>query len=78
MRHHHVGENHVDRLLFQQGQRGLAAFGFQTDKTQGLADRDAELADTLLVVDDQQTDAKIFFAPALFTRPSQTSSKRHR
>ena len=73
VRHDHVGQNHVNGLLFEQRQRRLAAFGFQADKAQSFADRDAEFADALLVVDDQQADAEIFFVTALFTRPSQKS-----
>jgi hypothetical protein len=52
----------VNRLLFEQDQGGVAAFGFEADETQGLAHGDAELADALLVVDDQETDAKVFAA----------------
>ncbi len=61
--HHHIGEHHVDGLLLEQCQRGLPAFRFQADKSESLADRDAEFADTLLVVDDQQANAKVFSVP---------------
>ena len=67
VRHHHVAENHVHRLLFEQGQRRFAAFRFQADETQGLAHGDAEFADALLVVDDQQADAEILFRLALYS-----------
>ncbi len=63
VRHHHVAQDHVYGLLFEKCQRGLAALRFQADKAKGLADGDAEFADTLLVVDDQQANAEIFFAP---------------
>ncbi len=58
--HHHVTEDHMNRLLFEQCQSGLAAIGFEADEAQGFADRDAELADALLVVNDQETNAKVF------------------
>ena len=61
VRHHHVGQHHVDGLLFEQRQRRLPAFRLQADEAESLADGDAEFADTLLVVDDQQANAKIFF-----------------
>ncbi len=64
MRHDHVAEDHVNRLLFEQGQSGLAAIGFEADEAQGFAHGDAELADGLLVVDDQETDAEIFLVRA--------------
>ena len=60
MRHDHVAKDHVNRLLFEQGQRGFAAIGFETDESQSFAHGDAELADALLVVDDQHADAKVF------------------
>jgi hypothetical protein len=50
----------VNRLFLEQGQGGLAAVGFETDEPKGFADGDAELADALLVVDDQETDAEVF------------------
>jgi hypothetical protein len=50
----------VDRLLFEESKSGLAAISFEADETQGLTHGDAELADALLVVDDQQTNAKFF------------------
>ena len=61
--HHHVGEHDVYRLLFKQGQRRLSAFRLQADEAKSLAHGNAEFADTLLVVDHQQTNTKIFFAP---------------
>ena len=61
VRHHHVAEDHVHRLLFEKCQRRFPAFGFQADEAERLADGHAEFADTLLVVDDQQSNAKIFF-----------------
>ena len=64
MRHDHVAEDHMNRLLFEQGQSGLAAIGFEADKAQSFAHGDAELADALLVVDDQQTDAEVFLSSA--------------
>ena len=59
MRHDHVAEHHVNRLLFQQGQSGFAAVGFEADEAQSFADRNAELANALLIVDDQETDAEV-------------------
>ena len=53
VRHDHVAEDHVHRLLFEQGQRRLAALGFKADESQSFAHGDAELADALLVIDDQ-------------------------
>jgi hypothetical protein len=32
VRHHHVTEDHMHRLLFEQSQRGFAAIGFETDE----------------------------------------------
>jgi hypothetical protein len=54
--HNHIGENHVRGLLFEQGQRGLAAVGFHTGKTQRLTDSHAQPADTLLIIDNQQAN----------------------
>ena len=59
VRHDHIGKNHVHRLLFEQGQGRLATIGFQTDEPQRFTHGDAELADALLIVDDEQTDAKV-------------------
>src|SRR5208337_1681008 len=59
--HDQIGQNHVSRLLLQQGQGGVSSLGLETDKTEGLADRDAEFTDALLVVHDQQPDAQVFF-----------------
>ena len=50
----------MNRLLLEQGQSGFAAVGFEADEAQRLADRNAELADALLIVDDQETNAKVF------------------
>ena len=44
----------------------FAAIGFEADETQSLAHGHTELADALLVVDDQQTDAKVFFRERRF------------
>src|SRR5579859_1989397 len=63
--HDHVAKDHVHGLFFEQREGGLATFGFEADKTQGLADRGAEFADGLLVVDDQQTDTELFFVPGV-------------
>ena len=60
MRHHHIGEDHVRGLLFEQGERRLAAVGFQADEPQGFAHGHAETADALLVIDNQKTDSKVF------------------
>jgi hypothetical protein len=66
VRHHHVAEDHVNRLLFEQGQSGIATLGFEADETQGFAHGNAQLANALLVVDNQQSNAKVF--------PAQSSS----
>jgi hypothetical protein len=50
----------VNRLFFEQSQRGLAAVGFEADKAQRLADSNAELADALFIVNDQEADAEVF------------------
>ncbi len=47
-------------LLFEQGQSGLSTIGFKADEAESFAHSDAQLANALLVVDDQQTDAKVF------------------
>ncbi len=57
--HDHVGQDHVGGLLLEQGESGIAAVGFKTDEAQSFADGDAELADALLIVHDQQTDAEL-------------------
>jgi hypothetical protein len=57
----------VNRLLFEQSQGGLTAVGFEADEAEGFAHGDAELADTLLIVDDQETDAEVFSAQSGLT-----------
>src|SRR5438270_9023653 len=59
--HHHVAQNHVHRLFFQERKSGFAAFGLQAHKTQGLSNGRAELANALLIVYDEQANALIFF-----------------
>ncbi len=59
-RHDHIAEDHVDGLLFEQGQGGFAAIGFETDEAEALADGDAEFADGLLVIDDEEAHAELF------------------
>ena len=80
MRHDHVAEDHVNRLLFEQGQGGIAALGFEADEAQSFAHGHAELANALLVVDDQQTDAKVFLSHCWaftgFPITFRTTSKR--
>ena len=61
VRHDHVAQDNVYRLLFEKSQCRLATLSFQTHKAESLADGDAEFADALLVIDDQQTDTEIFF-----------------
>ena len=41
--HDHVAEHHVHRLLFEQCQCGIAAFGLETDESQRFADGRANL-----------------------------------
>jgi hypothetical protein len=60
VRHDHVTEDHVNGLLFEQSQSGLAAIGLEADEAQGFAHGDAELADALLVIDDKKADAEVF------------------
>jgi hypothetical protein len=55
--HHHVGKNDVRGLLFEQGQGGVAAVGLHANKPQGFAHGHAQLADTLLIVNDQEADS---------------------
>ena len=76
VRHHHVAQDHVHRLLFEKGQRRFSAFRFQADKTEGLAHGDAEFANTLLIVDDQQANAKVIFAHGIIHSDFQTSLKQ--
>ena len=52
----------MDGLFLQERERGLPALRFQTDKSERFADGDAEFADTLLVVDDQEANAKVISA----------------
>ncbi len=68
VRHHHVTQDHVHRLLFEQGQRGFAAIRFETDEAQGFAHGHAELADALFIVDYQQPDTEFFFAESRIHR----------
>src|SRR5207249_8140270 len=58
--HHHVGENHVGGLLFEQGEGSFATGRLQTHKSQGLTHGDAQAANALLVIDNQQPDPKVF------------------
>ena len=55
--HHHVGKDDVRGLFFEQGQGRLSAVGLHADKPEGLAHGHAELADALLVVNDQEADS---------------------
>src|SRR4029077_11941110 len=59
VRHDHIGENNVRGLLLQQGESGFAAPRFHADKSEGLTHGHAELADTLLVVNDQKADTQV-------------------
>src|SRR5258707_7389114 len=60
VRHDHVCKKDVRRLLFEQGQSRLPAVGLHADKPEGLAHGHAELADALLVIDDQEADSQVF------------------
>jgi hypothetical protein len=60
VRHNHVAEDYVNGLLLQQRQGGLAAVGLEADEAQSFAHGNAEFADALLIVDDQETDAEVF------------------
>ena len=55
--HHHVGKNDVRGLFFEQGQGRLAAVGFHADEPEAFAHGHAELANALLVVDNQEADS---------------------
>src|SRR5258708_2820274 len=68
VRHHHVAEDHVDRLLFQQRERGFAAIGFEADESEGFAHGYTQFADALLIIDDQQTNPQLVLAKRRFTR----------
>ena len=68
VRHDHVAENHVYGLLFEQREGGIATIGFQANEAQGLTHGDAQLANGLLVIDDQQANAKIFFRHGKFAK----------
>ena len=50
----------TNRLLFQQRESGFATLGFEANEAKSFAHGDAELADTLIVVDNQQANAKVF------------------
>ena len=43
----------------------LAALGFEAEEAERLADGDAEAADGLLVIDNQQSDAEVVFRQIL-------------
>jgi hypothetical protein len=55
-RHHHVGQDQLRRLFFQQSQCGLAVVGLKAGKAQPLPYRHAEFADALLIINDQQAN----------------------
>ena len=52
-------------LFFEQGQGGFAAVGFHADEAQGFAHGHAQLADALLVVNDQEANSQVFVHTAL-------------
>ena len=58
--HHQVGKNDVRRLLFEQGQSRVAAISLHADKAEAFAHGHTELADTLLIIDDQEADSQVF------------------
>src|SRR5882724_1200566 len=60
VRHHHVSEDHVSRLLLQDGEGGFPAGRLKTHKAQSLSYGDAQTANALFVIDNQQTDTKVF------------------
>src|SRR5579883_889609 len=72
LRHDQVGQDHVGRLFLEPGQSGLAAGGFQAYKAQGLPHGDAQAADALLVVNNQQADAKVFAHSVFFNDTATT------
>jgi hypothetical protein len=49
----------VHGLLLEQGERCVTALGFEARKAERFADGHAEAADGLLVIDNQQADAKV-------------------
>ena len=66
LRHHHIGENHVGRLFFEQRHRRLSAVGLGAQEAERLPYRHAELADALLVIHYQQANSQIFAAHNAF------------
>src|SRR5208337_801948 len=58
-RHDHIGEHHVHGLFLKQGEGRVPALGFEAGEAERLADGDAEAADGLLVVDNQQSNAEV-------------------
>ena len=57
--HDHVGKDHVYGLFVEQGESGVGVLGFEAIQAQRLGDGDAEAADGLLVIDNQQADAEV-------------------
>jgi hypothetical protein len=55
-------------LLFEQIESGFAALGLDADEAESFAHGHAELADALLIVNDQEADAKLFVAQRGFGR----------
>src|SRR5271157_1244078 len=59
MRHDHIGEDHVHGLFLKQSEGSITTLGFEARKTERFADRHAQAADGLLVIDDQQSNAEV-------------------
>src|SRR3954452_8991868 len=60
----HVGQHSIDKddvrgIRFQVGKSGFGAFSFRNIEADGLSNGHTQAADTLFVVNDQKSDAKI-------------------
>src|SRR5205807_6867512 len=58
--HDHVGENHMRGLLLGQGDGGFATGRLQAYEPQSFSYGDAQAANALFVIDNQQANAKVF------------------
>src|SRR5216683_761249 len=75
-RHDHVGEHHVHGLFFEQGEGSVAALGFEAEETERFADGNAEAADGLLVIDNQQSDAEVLSHEAALPKVCSTTEMK--
>ena len=56
VRHDHISQNDMSRLLLEQGKSGFAAIRFYTSKAERLTHGHAQFADALFVIHNQQAD----------------------